>query len=246
MQTTGKTILITGGGSGIGAALAYEFHEAGNQVIIAGRRQAALDAVVAAHPGMAAMTLDMEDAAAIVAFADKLIADFPALNAVVLNAGVMIAEEGIDLAIAETTVATNLLGPIRLSHALLPHLRAQAAASLITVSSGLAFVPLAATPTYSATKAAIHSWSLAMRAQLAGTSVELIEIVPPGVQTDLMPGHAENEQMMPLADYIAETMALLRQQPTPAEIHVERVKFLSEATQRGEFDQVFAMLNGQD
>ena len=244
MQTTGKTILITGGGSGIGAALAHEFHEAGNQVIIAGRRQAALDAVVAAHPGMAAMTLDMEDAAAIAAFADKLIADFPALNAVVLNAGVMIAEEGIDLAIAETTVATNLLGPIRLSHALLPHLRAQAAASLITVSSGLAFVPLAATPTYSATKAAIHSWSLAMRAQLAGTSVELIEIVPPGVQTDLMPGHAENDQMMPLADYIAETMALLRQQPTPAEIHVERVKFLSEATQRGEFDQVFAALNG--
>ncbi|PBN42996.1 SDR family oxidoreductase [Sphingobium sp. D43FB] len=244
MQTTGKTILITGGGSGIGAALAHEFHEAGNQVIIAGRRQAALDAVVAAHPGMAAMTLDMEDAAAIVAFADKLVAEFPALNAVVLNAGVMIAEEGIDLAIAETTVATNLLGPIRLSHALLPHLRAQAAASLITVSSGLAFVPLAATPTYSATKAAIHSWSLAMRAQLKNSSVEVIEIVPPGVQTDLMPGHAENDQMMPLADYIAETMALLRQQPTPAEIHVERVKFLSEATQRGEFDQVFAMLNG--
>lgn len=244
MQTTGKTILITGGGSGIGAALAHEFHGAGNQVIIAGRRQAALDAVVAEHPGMAAMTLDMEDAAAIVAFADKLVVEFPALNAVVLNAGVMIVEEGIDLAIAETTVATNLLGPIRLSHALLPHLRAQAAASLITVSSGLAFVPLAATPTYSATKAAIHSWSLAMRAQLAGTSVEVIEIVPPGVQTDLMPGHAKNDQMMPLADYIAETMALLRQQPTPAEIHVERVKFLSEATQRGEFDQVFAMLNG--
>ena len=244
MQTTGNTILITGGGSGIGAALAHEFHEAGNQVIIAGRRQAALAAVVAAHPGMAAMTLDMEDPAAIAAFADKLVAEFPALNAVVLNAGVMIAEEGIDLAIAETTVATNLLGPIRLSHALLPHLRAQAAASLITVSSGLAFVPLAATPTYSATKAAIHSWSLAMRAQLKDSSVEVIEIVPPGVQTDLMPGHADNDEMMPLADYIAETMALLRQQPTPAEIHVERVKFLSEATQRGEFDQVFAMLNG--
>ncbi|MEQ6332849.1 SDR family oxidoreductase [Sphingobium sp. MK2] len=246
MQTTGNTILITGGGSGIGAALAHEFHEAGNQVIIAGRRQAALDAVVADHPGMAAMTLDMEDAAAIVAFADKLVADFPALNAVVLNAGVMIAEEGIDLAIAETTVATNLLGPIRLSHALLPHLRAQAAASLITVSSGLAFVPLAATPTYSATKAAIHSWSQGMRAQLKDSSIEVIEIVPPGVQTDLMPGHAENADMMPLADYIAETMALLRQQPTPAEIHVERVKFLSEATERGEFDQVFAILNGQD
>ncbi|MEK7342873.1 MAG: SDR family NAD(P)-dependent oxidoreductase, partial [Pseudomonadota bacterium] len=104
------------------------------------------------------------------------------------------------------------------------------------------FVPLAATPTYSATKAAIHSWSLSMREQLKGR-VEVIEIVPPGVQTDLMPGHADNPEMMPLADYIAETMALLRQQPTPSEIHVERVKFLSEATRRGDFEQVFAALN---
>jgi uncharacterized oxidoreductase len=104
-------------------------------------------------------------------------------------------------------------------------------------------VPLAATPTYCATKAAIHSWSLSMRAQLEDSSVELIEIVPPGVQTDLMPGHADNDQMMPLTDFISETMALLRQQPTPAEIHVERVKFLSEATKRGEFDPVFAALN---
>ncbi|WP_420143917.1 SDR family oxidoreductase [Sphingobium sp.] len=244
MQPTGNTILITGGGSGIGAALAHEFHVAGNQVIIAGRRQSALDAVVAQHPGMAAMTLDMEDPAAIAAFAQTLIADFPTLNAVLLNAGIMVAEDGIDLPTAEATVATNLLGPIRLAHALLPHLTAQAASTILTVSSGLAFVPLAATPTYSATKAAIHSWSLSMREQLKATSVDVVEIVPPGVQTDLMPGHAENEQMMPLADYISETMGLLRQQPTPAEIHVERVKFLSEATRRGEFAQVFGMLNG--
>lgn len=244
MQSTGNTILITGGGSGIGAALAHEFHAAGNQVIIAGRRQAALDAVVAAHPGMAAMTLDMEDRDAIKAFAERLVADFPALNAVLLNAGIMVAEDKIDLAIAEATVATNLLGPIRLAHALLPHLEAQPASTILTVSSGLAFVPLVATPTYSATKAAIHGWSLAMRAQLQATSVEVVEIVPPGVQTDLMPGHAENAQMMPLAEFIAETMGLLRQQPTPPEIHVERVKFLSEATKRGEFAQVFAMLNG--
>ena len=243
MQNSGNTILITGGGSGLGAAWAHEFHAAGNQVIIAGRRQAALDAVVAENPGMAAMVLDMEDAAGIVAFADRLVADFPALNAVLLNAGIMVVEEKIDLAIAEATIATNLLGPIRLAHALLPHLEAQAASTILTVSSGLAFVPLAATPTYSATKAAVHGWSLAMREQLKATSVELIEIVPPGVQTDLMPGHAENDQMMPLEDFIAETMALLRQQPTPAEIHVERVKFLSEATQRGDFAPVFAMLN---
>ncbi|ETI64846.1 DltE [Sphingobium sp. C100] len=243
MQSSGNIILITGGGSGIGAALAHEFHAAGNQVIIAGRRQAALDAVAAAHPGMVAMTLDMADPAGIQTFADRLIADFPGLNAVLLNAGIMVAEEKIDLAIAEATIATNFLGPIRLAHALLPHLEAQAAATILTVSSGLAFVPLAATPTYCATKAAIHSWSLSMRAQLEDSSVELIEIVPPGVQTDLMPGHADNDQMMPLTDFISETMALLRQQPTPAEIHVERVKFLSEATKRGEFDPVFAALN---
>lgn len=244
MQVSGNTILITGGGSGIGAALAHEWHEAGNKVIIAGRRQEALDAVASAHPGMEARTVDMGDAASIRALADGLLTDFPALNAVVHNAGVMVAEERIDLAIAEATVATNLLGPIRLTHALLPHLLAQPHASIVTVSSGLAFVPLVATPTYDGTKAAIHNWSIALRAQLADTNVEVVEIVPPGVQTDLMPGHADDARMMPLADFIAETMSLIRQQTTPAEIQVERVKFLSEATKRGEFDQVFAALNG--
>lgn len=244
MQNSGNTILVTGGGSGIGAALAHEFHAAGNHVIIAGRRQAPLDAMAADHPGMATMTLDMTDAGDITAFADRIVEQFPALNAVLLNAGIMVAEQGIDLDVAEATVATNLLGPIRLAHALLPQLEAQANATILTVSSGLAFVPLAATPTYSATKAAIHSWSLSMRAQLKGR-VDVIEIVPPGVQTDLMPGHAENPDMMKLDDYIAETMALLRQQPTPPEIHVERVKFLSEATRRGDFNQVFAALNQQ-
>jgi uncharacterized oxidoreductase len=244
MRNSGNTILITGGGSGLGAAWAHALYEAGNQVIIAGRRQDALDAVVAAHPGMAAMTLDIADPKEITAFAEKLVADFPALNAVLLNAGIMVAEEKIDLAIAEATIATNLLGPIHLAHALLPHLEAQPAATILTVSSGLAFVPLAATPTYSATKAAIHGWSLALREQLKGGSVEVVEIVPPGVQTDLMPGHAQNDEMMKLADFITETMALLQQEPTPPEIHVERVKFLSEATKRGDFAQVFAMLNG--
>ncbi|KEQ53149.1 SDR family oxidoreductase [Sphingobium chlorophenolicum] len=243
MKKSGNTILITGGGSGIGAALAHEFHAAGNRVIVAGRRQAALDAVVAEHPGMAALTVDMEDPAAIAAFADRVIADSPALNVVIHNAGIMVVEQRIDLAIAEAIVATNLLGPIRLTHALLPHLLAQPAATLMTVTSGLAFVPLAATPTYSATKAALHSWSQSMRHQLKGTGVEVIELAPPGVQTDLMPGHAENPEMMPLDDYIAEVMGLLGQEPALEEICVERVKFLREAERRGEFDQVFGVLN---
>ncbi|WP_327752717.1 SDR family oxidoreductase [Sphingobium sp. SJ10-10] len=243
MQKSGNTILITGGGSGIGAALAHEFHAAGNQVIIAGRRQAALDAVVAEHPGMAALTVDMENPEAIATFAGKVVSDFPALNVVIHNAGIMTVENRIDLAVAEATIATNLLGPIRLTHALLPHLLAQPVATLMTVTSGLAFVPLAATPTYSATKAALHSWSLSMREQLKGTSVEVIELAPPGVQTDLMPGHAENPQMMPLDAYIAEVMGLLGQEPALEEICVERVKFLRDAERRGEFAQVFGILN---
>ena len=243
MQKSGNTILITGGGSGIGAALAHEWHEAGNQVIIAGRRKAALDEVTQRHPGMVARTLDMEDPAAIADFAEKLAADFSALNVVVHNAGIMVAEERVDLPIAESMVITNLLGPIRLTHALLPHLLAQPAATLLTVSSGLAFVPYVITPTYSATKAGIHSWSMAMREQLRGTSVEVIELAPPGVQTDLMPGMAENPNMMPLDAFIAEVMDLLAQQPPLQEICVERVKILREAERRGEFDQVFATLN---
>lgn len=243
MQKGGNTILVTGGGSGIGAALAHEWHAAGNQVIIAGRRQAALDAVTAEHPGMVAMTLDMADGEAISAFAARLVAQFPALNVVVHNAGIMVAEDRVDIDIAEATIATNLLGPIRLTHALLPHLLKQPAATLMTVSSGLAFVPLAATPTYSATKAAIHSWSMSLRHQLKDTNVEVIELAPPGVQTELMPGHADNPQMMPLDDFIAEVMGLLAQEPPLQEICVERVKFLREAERRGEFDQVFAALN---
>ncbi len=245
MQQSGNTILITGGGTGIGAALAHEFHQAGNQVIIAGRRQAALDAVAADHPGMATRTVDMEDPAAIAAFASQLITDFPTLDAVIHNAGIMVAEDRIDLATAEATIATNLLGPIRLTHALLPHFLTRPSATILTVSSGLAFVPLAATPTYGATKAAIHSWTLSLREQLRDSAVEVIEIVPPGVQTDLMPGHAENPMMMPLDAFIAEMMGLLRQQPTPPEICVERVGFLRYAERQGTFDQVFAGLNRQ-
>ncbi len=246
MKNSGNTILITGGGSGIGAALAHEFHAAGNQVIIAGRRQAALDEVVAAHPGMASMVIDMEDPAAIAAFAAKLVADFPALDAVLLNAGIMVAEDRIELAIAEATIATNLLGPIRLTHALLPHLLAQKSATILTVSSGLAFVPLAATPTYSATKAAIHSWSMALREQLKATPVEVVEIAPPYVQTELLgPQQAVDPAAMPLAEFTAEVMTLLESAPASGEIIVERCKPLRFAAENGQVGAIFAQLAAQ-
>ena len=248
MNITGNTILITGGGTGIGRALAEALHARGNQVIITGRREAALKETAAANPGMAFATLDMGDANAIRAFAAKVTADNPSLNVVVNNAGIMKVEDlksaAFDAATVEETIATNLLGPIRLTAALLPHLRAQKAATVMTVSSGLAFVPLAATPTYSATKAAIHSWSQSLRSQLAGTSVEVLELAPPAVATDLMPGHAANPRSMPLADYTAEVIGLIERGDTPqGEILVERVKPLRFAEANG-YQAVFGMLNG--
>ena len=253
MKITGNTILVTGGGQGLGRALAEALHARGNRVVIAGRRRETLDEVVAANPGMSAMTLDVADAHAIAPFADALVAAHPLLNVVIHNAGIMRAEDFTGeyrTDDAEATIATNLLGPIRLTAALLPHLKARAAeagcsATIVTVSSGLAFVPLVATPTYCATKAAIHSWSQSLRAQLAGAGVGVVEIIPPSVQSDLMPGHADDPHAMPLADWIAETMALLEADPDAPENGVARLAFLRNAEREGRYDQAFAALNGR-
>lgn len=249
MDISGNTILITGGNAGIGRALAEALHREGNRIIITGRRQEALEATVAANPGMEWRVLDMSDAAAIASFSQEIVRDFPTLNVVVQNAGIMIAEdltaEPVDLSVPEAIITTNLLGPIRLTAGLLPHLKRQKAASLVTVSSGLAFVPLVATPTYNATKAAIHSWSQSLRAQLSETSVDVIEIAPPAVATELMPGHAENPNSMPLDAFISEVVALLKAHPHGPEVCVERVGFLRGAEARGEYDAVFAALNAR-
>ncbi len=239
MKTTGNTILITGGGSGIGRGLAEAFHKLGNKVIIAGRRQQVLDETTAANPGMASAVLNIEDAASIRAFAAKLTADFPALNVVINNAGIMRPEnlltQSADVADAEATITTNLLGPIRLTAALLPHFLKQPHATIMTVSSGLAFIPMALTPTYNATKAAIHSYTQALRYQLKSTSVEVIELVPPYVQTELMGSQqAADPRAMPLKDYLTETIEILKTQPNATEILVERVKPLRFSASNGE------------
>lgn len=245
MQPTGNTILITGAGSGIGRELAQRLHALGNTVIVAGRRRAPLDETIGGRAHMHAIELDVGDPADISACAQRVTAEHPTLNVLINNAGVMryedLSAEG-DLHDADEQVAINLLGPIRLTSALITHLKAQPQPVVMTVSSGLAFVPRADAAVYSATKAAIHSYTVSLRERLKG-AVEVIELIPPAVQTDLTPGQATREGYLPLAAFMAEVMALLGQQPTPSEIVVERARLQRDAEREGRFDQVFARIN---
>ncbi len=246
MQMSGNIILITGGGSGIGRALAEAFQAEGNQVIIAGRRRDVLDQVTAANPGMKAEVLDIGDSNSIQNFAEQVSSNYPALNVVIHNAGIMRDEDlaSGSLSDAEATIATNLLGPIRLTAALLPLLKAQPQAAILTVSSGLAFVPMATTPTYCATKAAIHSYTQSLRFQLRDTAVQVIELVPPYVQTELQGSRQANDpRAMPLKDYIDETMHILKTSPETVEVLVERVKAQRFAEVNGNYQTFYKGFN---
>ncbi|KQR19984.1 SDR family oxidoreductase [Deinococcus sp. Leaf326] len=256
MNLRGNTILITGGGSGIGSGLAEAFHKLGNTVIIAGRRQQALDEVTAANPGMKSVRLDVDDADSIRSVMVQVIRDFPALNVLVNNAGIMQTESVRALPdmlnVAEATIATNLLGPIRLINVVLPHFHEQAQgnpqarATVINVTSGLAYVPRVDTPTYSATKAALHSYSQSLAAQLRGTSTQVIELIPPLVATELTPGQSANPRALPLSEYVEETMRLLAEQPEASEIVVERVKFQRHAEREHRYEAAFDLINQRD
>ncbi len=237
MKPTGNTILITGGGSGIGRGLAEAFHKLGNKVIIAGRRKQVLDETTAANPGISSIQLNIEDPADIRKVAAQLAKDHPTLNVVIHNAGIMRPENLLaqpETTDAEAIITTNLLGPIRLTAALLPQLQKQPQATIMTVSSGLAFTPMAITPTYCATKAAIHSWSQSLRYQLKSTNVEVVELAPPYVQTELMgSAQAADPRAMPLNDYLNEVIEIIKTQPNTTEILVERVKPLRFAEHSG-------------
>ena len=245
MNITGNTIFIPGATSGLGLGLALRFQAAGNHVIVGGRRTELLDRIVAENPGIDSVQIDTADAVSIERATQRVVAEHPDLDTVILMAGIMQPEDlhsaGF-LDTAERTITTNLLGPIRLIAALVPHLASRPSATIMTVSSGLAFVPLPATPTYSATKAAIHSFTQSLRVQLADTSIEVLELAPPAVATSLM-GQEDDPNAMPVEEFLDETMSILASQPDAREILVSRVGFLRFAEREGRTDEVLTILS---
>lgn len=217
MNLSGNTVFITGGTSGIGKGLAEAFHQRENEVIIAGRREARLREVCGQHPGMHYFVLDVIDREAIRTVASSVCREFPALNCVFNNAGIQRRFDfspgnALDDQALQAEINTNLLGAIRVAAAFIPHLATRPGATLVNVSSGLAFVPMARYPVYCATKAAIHTWTLSLRHQLRSSRVKVIELIPPWVATELggpgkpAPTTADGRGPMPLDAFIAETM----------------------------------------
>ena len=249
MKLSGNTILITGGTSGIGLELAKAFRAKGSEVVVSGRREHLLKEIESKHSGIVGRRLDLADPSDIQRFANELIAERPELNVVVHNAGIMHDEALLvndTSAVAEQTITTNLLGTMRLNAALLGHLQGAPNAVIVVVTSGLAFVPRITAPAYAATKAALHSWTQSLRLQTRQIGIEVLEIIPPYVATELQGAHQKiDPKAMPLDDYIQETISILGQTPTPTEILVERVQALRFAERNGHFTEIFETMNAQ-
>lgn len=249
MDITTDTVFIPGATSGIGLALAQRLQERGATVIIGGRRQSLLDELGARH-GFGTVRIDTADPTSIREASAEVIRRWPEVNGVVLMAGIMVAEDwhaaaGF-LSTSESIVTTNVLGPIRLIAAFIEHLQTRPAATIMTVSSGLASVPLRPTPTYNASKAFVHMLSESIRLQLDGSGVDVVELVPPAVRTSLMPGHEDAANAMPLDEFADEVVSILETRPTPREVLVEQVKFLRFAEVRGDYDVVVGIVNATD
>ena len=215
MEITNRTVLIVGGTSGIGRGLAQRFADAGSTVIVGGRSPGPQD-------GLETVRIDVTDPDSILRARDEVLDAHPDLDVVVTMSGVMLPEDLRDpahIAAAETTIATNLLGTIRVIDAFTPHLLARGSGTILTVSSGIAFLPFPLMATYGASKAGVHSYTESLRAQLAGTGIEVAELVPPAVATPAM--EKLNPAAVPVDAYLDEVMELLAAEPMAREIIVK-------------------------
>jgi uncharacterized oxidoreductase len=211
MNLTDNTIFITGGGSGIGLALAEQLHRRGNKVIIGGRRKRHLAKAVDANPGMDSLEIDITNPQSVAEATSRLVTNYPELNVLINNAGVMQIDDAatvIDEELLVSTIETNLVGTIRLTGALIEYLKAQRSSTVMIVSSVLGFTPMAMTAVYSATKAALHSYAQSLRFKLRNTSVGVLEIIPPWVRTELL-NSSEEPRAMPLEEFIEGTVKAL-------------------------------------
>ena len=241
MDITNRTVFIAGATSGIGLELARRFAAAGSTVIVGGRRTDLLDKI--ATEGFATtVQIDVTDQDSVANARDAILRDHPSLDTIVTMSGAMILEDLRDPAhfsAAEQTINTNLLGTIRVIDAFTPHLIERGTGSIITVTSGIGFLPFPPMPTYAASKAAVHAYSEALRAQLDGTGIEVAELVPPAVATT--PEFAQrNPRALPLDAFATEVMDLLRTDPTPPEILVQGVQMHRWAERDGTYADLVA------
>ncbi len=249
MQMTGNTILITGGTSGIGRALAEAFHDRGNRVIITGRRLSLLEEITAARPGLVGLPLDLSDPDSLAHLVSEVRTRFPALNMLIANAGISRPEDMTtddwDISAAQSIVETNIMGVLRVTAAFLPLLKARPGATILATSSNLAFIPRADFPTYCASKAFLHSWLQSLRHQLRNIPVGVLELAPPYVQTELTGDRqASDPRAMPVAAYVTEVMQLLEAENHPrGEVLVERDRARRSAEREGRYEETFAAMN---
>ncbi|GAB7070029.1 SDR family oxidoreductase [Mycobacterium hodleri] len=246
MHWTDDTILITGGGSGIGAGLAAALHRAGNQVVIAGRRREALHAVARRHPGIAYLPLDQSDAGAVRTFADEVLKRHPRLNVLINNAGIVRTEDlhAPDPDVMGDVVSTNLLGPLLLTAHLLPALGRRPSAAIVNVTSSLAFVPKADLPTYCATKAAMHSYTESLRFQLRDSRIRVIEIPPPRVYTE--EDAVDDDAGVGVDGFVRDVMSQLTSRSATREVVVDAAALLRFAERRGDYQEVYAKVNDKE
>jgi Short-chain dehydrogenase involved in D-alanine esterification of lipoteichoic acid and wall teichoic acid (D-alanine transfer protein) len=233
MDISGRTVFIAGGTHGIGRGLARRLTDAGSTVVVGGRD---IDQV----EGAEAVRIDVTDPGSVTAARDEVLAKHPELDVVVTMAGVMLTEDLRDpahIAQAETTIAVNLLGTIRVIDAFTPHLIGRGAGDVITVSSGIGFMPFPLMPAYGASKAGVHSYTVSLRAQLAGTGVGVTELIPPAVATSERQREL-NPAALPLDEFLDEALGLLTQDPTPEEIVVARALPLRWAERDGTYAEL--------